>query len=63
MIRDPHTRAVDAALADYKLAHRPTTAKTHALLVAVMELVSERSGLVVTMRIGDGLITRNGEAR
>lgn len=58
MIRDPHTRAVDAALADYKLAHRPTTEKTHALLVAVMELVARRSGLTVRMVVGDAVITR-----
>lgn len=63
MIRDPHTRAVDAALADYKLVHRPTDVLTHALLVAVMELVAMRSGLEVTMRVGDGLIIRTGETR
>lgn len=61
MIRDPHTRAAESALADYCLAHRPTDVLTHALLVAVMELVSERSGLTVRMVVGDAVITRRGE--
>jgi hypothetical protein len=55
---DPTARTFLVAATAYLSVRKPTLSIEHAFLVAVLELVAKRSGLTVTMRIGDGLITR-----
>ncbi|MFK4444676.1 DNA-binding phage protein [Caballeronia udeis] len=60
---DPLSRPFLTAAMAYLSARKPTLAIEHAFIVAVLELVARKSGMTATIRIGDGLITRNGEAR
>jgi hypothetical protein len=60
---DPITRTFMAAATAYIGAGKPTVELTHALVDAFLRLIAHRSGLTVTMRVGNGVITRNGEAR
>lgn len=63
MTADPLGRAAHRAIDAYCSSAKPSAQLEHAVLETVMSLVAARSGLVVTMRVGDGQITRTGEAR
>lgn len=58
---DPLGRAAHRAIDAYCSSAKPNAQLEHALFEAVMSLVAARSGLVVTMRVGDGQITRKPE--
>lgn len=55
---DPLGRAAHRAIDAYCSSAKPNAQLEHALFEAVMSLAAARSGLVVTMRIGEGQITR-----
>lgn len=61
MTTDPLGRAAHRAIDAYCWADVPTSPLEHALLTAVMELVNKRSGMPVTMRVGDVQIRRGGK--
>jgi len=58
---DGYARNAIKALYAFLAAAVPTDVLIYALLTAVMELVNKRSGLPVTMRVGDVQITRSGK--
>ncbi|WP_438396394.1 hypothetical protein [Caballeronia sp. DA-9] len=61
MFLDAYARAAIKALYAFLAAAVPTDVLIYALLTAVMELVNKRSGLPVTMRVGDVQIRRSGK--
>lgn len=60
---DSLARTAEVALAKYCLMDVPMLKQEHDLLISIMELVAHKSGMKVSLRIGDGVITRNGDTR
>lgn len=63
MTADPLGRAAHRAIDAYCSSAKPSAQLEHAVFETVMSLVAARSGLVVTMRVGDGQITRTGATK
>lgn len=61
MTVDPLGRAAHRAIDALCSSAKPSAQLEHAVIATTLELLAHKSGLVVTLRVGDGQITRKPE--